>query len=175
MQIHLGEGPGDKLAFLTGKEEIELVERLIRECPCQLTEGSQKILTALVYSSLLSEQQMNVFKPAPCICKGENNHILRKFQPKSVWYVTVLGSLATTQREYVALHAFCRLILQMQNATLKPSRKHFPKHEEQPPAMPECYTPSFIDHLKRTFNGLQLEAIQLAAMHTAAGTREMTN
>lgn len=39
----------------------------------------------------------------------DDDHILRKLQPKGVWYLTVLGSLATTQREYIALHAFRRL------------------------------------------------------------------
>ncbi|KAK1287351.1 putative helicase MAGATAMA 3 [Acorus calamus] len=98
------------------------------------------------------------------------DHVLRKLQIKSTWYLTVLGSLATTQREYIALHAFRRLNMQMQTAILKPSPEHFPKYEEQPPAMPECFTPNFIDHLHRTFNGPQLAAIQWAAMHTAAGT-----
>ncbi|XP_077213886.1 uncharacterized protein LOC143848744 isoform X3 [Tasmannia lanceolata] len=99
-----------------------------------------------------------------------NDHVLRKLQPKGIWYLTVLGSLATTQREYIALHAFRRLNSQMQTAILKPSPEHFPKYEEQPPAMPECFTPNFVDHLRRTFNGPQLAAIQWAAMHTAAGT-----
>lgn len=40
---------------------------------------------------------------------NDDDHILRKMLPKSIWYLTVLGSLATTQREYVALHAFRRL------------------------------------------------------------------
>ncbi|KAK6115467.1 hypothetical protein DH2020_007736 [Rehmannia glutinosa] len=87
-----------------------------------------------------------------------------------VWYLTLLGSLATTQREYVALHAFRRLNLQMQNAILQPSPDQFPKYEEQPPAMPDCFTPNFVEYLHRTFNGPQLAAIQWAAMHTAAGT-----
>ncbi|XP_077224944.1 putative helicase MAGATAMA 3 [Tasmannia lanceolata] len=99
-----------------------------------------------------------------------SDHVLRKLQPKGIWYLTVLGSLATTQREYIALHAFHRLNLQMQNAILKPSPEHFPKYGEQPPAMPVCFTSNFVDHLHRTFNGPQLAAIQWAAMHTAAGT-----
>ncbi|CAA0805655.1 P-loop containing nucleoside triphosphate hydrolases superfamily protein [Striga hermonthica] len=99
-----------------------------------------------------------------------DDHILRKLQPGGVWYLTLLGSLATTQREYVALHAFRRLNLQMQNAILQPSPDQFPKYEEQPPAMPECFTPNFVEYLHRTFNGPQLAAIQWAAMHTAAGT-----
>ncbi|XP_043720948.1 helicase sen1-like [Telopea speciosissima] len=101
---------------------------------------------------------------------SNDDHILKKFHPKGIWYLTVLGSLATTQREYVALHAFRRLNLQMQTAILKPSPEHFPKYEDQPPAMPECFTPNFVEHLHRTFNGPQLAAIQWAAMHTAAGT-----
>ncbi|XP_058096737.1 uncharacterized ATP-dependent helicase C29A10.10c-like [Magnolia sinica] len=102
--------------------------------------------------------------------KIDDDHILRKLQPKGIWYLTVLGSLATTQREYIALHAFRRLSLQMQNAILKPSPEHFPKYEEQPPAMPECFTQNFTEYLHRTFNGPQLSAIKWAAMHTAAGT-----
>ncbi|TYG69709.1 hypothetical protein ES288_D05G252800v1 [Gossypium darwinii] len=102
--------------------------------------------------------------------KVDDDHILRKLQPRSLWYLTVLGSLATTQREYVALHAFCRLNSQMQTAILKPSPDHFPKYEQQSPAMPECFTPNFVDYLHRTFNGPQLAAIQWAATHTAAGT-----
>uniref|UniRef100_A0A2P2MLA3 Uncharacterized protein n=1 Tax=Rhizophora mucronata TaxID=61149 RepID=A0A2P2MLA3_RHIMU len=102
--------------------------------------------------------------------KVDDDHILRKLQPRGIWYLTVLGSLATTQREYIALHAFCRLNLQMQTAILKPGPEHFPKYEQQSPTMPECFTLNFVDHLHRTFNGPQLAAIQWAAMHTAAGT-----
>ncbi|XP_050375988.1 uncharacterized ATP-dependent helicase C29A10.10c-like isoform X2 [Argentina anserina] len=100
----------------------------------------------------------------------DDDHILRKLQPKGTWFLTVLGSLATTQREYVALHAFRRLNVQMQAAILQPSPEHFPKYEQQSPAMPECFTPNFVDHLHRSFNGPQLSAIQWAAVHTASGT-----
>ena len=58
----------------------------------------------------------------------------------------------------------------MQNAILQPSPEHFPKYEQESPAMPECFTQNFVDHLHRTFNDPQLAAIQWAAMHTAAGT-----
>ncbi|XP_062099358.1 uncharacterized protein LOC133805247 [Humulus lupulus] len=101
---------------------------------------------------------------------NDDDHILRKLLPKSTWYLTVLGSLATTQREYVALHAFRRLNSQMQAAILQPSPEHFPKYEQQTPAMPDCFTQNFVDYLHRTFNGPQLAAIQWAATHTAAGT-----
>lgn len=64
-QIHLEEGPGDILVFLTGQEEIESVERLVQERLRQLPEGSQKLLTVPIFSSLPSEQQMKAFMPAP--------------------------------------------------------------------------------------------------------------
>ncbi|XP_047954096.1 helicase sen1-like [Salvia hispanica] len=102
--------------------------------------------------------------------KNDDDHLLRKLRPGDHWYLTPLCSLATTQREYIALHAFRHLHVQMQNAIIQPSPDQFPKYEEQPPAMPDCFTPSFVEHLRRTFNGPQLAAIQWAAMHTAAGT-----
>ncbi|XP_028778182.1 LOW QUALITY PROTEIN: pre-mRNA-splicing factor ATP-dependent RNA helicase DEAH10-like, partial [Neltuma alba] len=64
-QIHLEEGPGDILVFLTGQEEIESIERLINERLKQLPESSQKLLTVPIFAALPSEQQMRVFAPAP--------------------------------------------------------------------------------------------------------------
>ncbi|XP_065860587.1 pre-mRNA-splicing factor ATP-dependent RNA helicase DEAH10 [Euphorbia lathyris] len=64
-QIHLEEAPGDILVFLTGQEEIESVERLVIERLQQLPETSRKLLTVPIFSSLPSEQQMQVFMPAP--------------------------------------------------------------------------------------------------------------
>ncbi|XP_051185779.1 probable helicase MAGATAMA 3 [Lolium perenne] len=109
-----------------------------------------------------------VGNPSDSSCSGTD--ILGKLQPQSTWYLTGIGSLATTQREYVALHAFRRLNVQMQNAVLQPSPEYFPKYQEQPPAMPDCFTPNFSCHLQHSFNGPQLSAIHWAAMHTAAGT-----
>lgn len=40
---------------------------------------------------------------------ADSDHILRKLQPRGMWFLTVLGSVATSQRKYVALHAFRRL------------------------------------------------------------------
>ncbi|WCJ21198.1 RNA helicase family protein [Euphorbia peplus] len=64
-QIHLEESPGDILVFLTGQEEIESVERIVIERLQQLPETSRKLLTVPIFSSLPSEQQMQVFMPAP--------------------------------------------------------------------------------------------------------------
>ncbi|WCJ22099.1 RNA helicase family protein [Euphorbia peplus] len=64
-QIHLVEAPGDILVFLTGQEEIESVERIVIERLQQQPETSRKLLTVPIFSSLPSEQQMQVFMPAP--------------------------------------------------------------------------------------------------------------
>ncbi|KAH7283286.1 hypothetical protein KP509_35G070300 [Ceratopteris richardii] len=97
--------------------------------------------------------------------------VKKKFQSKgTMWYLTVLGSLATTQREYVALHAFQNLQPQMIRAILNPKPEHFPRYDEEAPAMPDCFTQPFVQHLHRNFNEPQLTAIKWAAMHTAAGS-----
>lgn len=59
------EGPGDILAFLTGQEEIESIEKLIHGRLDKLPDDKRKVMTVPIYSSLPSEQQMNAFKPAP--------------------------------------------------------------------------------------------------------------
>ncbi|CAO2830197.1 unnamed protein product [Amaranthus hypochondriacus] len=64
-QIHLEEGPGDILVFLTGQEEIESVEGLVRDKLPQLPEVNRNIVTVPIYASLPSEQQMKAFMPAP--------------------------------------------------------------------------------------------------------------
>nr|KAJ0212274.1 hypothetical protein LSAT_V11C400184800 [Lactuca sativa] len=64
-QIHLEEGPGDILVFLSGQEEIESIEGLVRENLKKLPEANQKVLILPLFSSLPSEKQMKVFAPAP--------------------------------------------------------------------------------------------------------------
>lgn len=64
-QIHLEEGPGDILVFLSGQEEIESVEGLVRENVKKLPEANKKLLVLPLFSSLPSEKQMKVFSPAP--------------------------------------------------------------------------------------------------------------
>ncbi|KAK1422922.1 hypothetical protein QVD17_18211 [Tagetes erecta] len=64
-QIHLEEGPGDILVFLSGQEEIESIEGLVRENLKKLPEANQKLLIFPLFSSLPSEKQMKVFTPAP--------------------------------------------------------------------------------------------------------------
>ena len=64
--------------------------------------------------------------------------------------------------------------MQMIKAILNPKPEFFPRYEEEPPAMPECFTPPFHQHLHRHFNNPQLGAIKWAAMHTASGTHNTT-
>ncbi|KAI3693055.1 hypothetical protein L6452_32883 [Arctium lappa] len=63
--IHLEEGPGDILVFLSGQEEIESIEGLVRENLKKLPEACQKLLILPLFSSLPSEKQLKVFTPAP--------------------------------------------------------------------------------------------------------------
>ncbi|MFS7960335.1 putative RNA helicase [Helianthus anomalus] len=63
--IHMEEGPGDILVFLSGQEEIESIEGLVHENLKKLPEANQKLLIYPLFSSLPSEKQMKVFTPAP--------------------------------------------------------------------------------------------------------------
>uniref|UniRef100_A0A7I4EI91 RNA helicase n=1 Tax=Physcomitrium patens TaxID=3218 RepID=A0A7I4EI91_PHYPA len=63
--IHLEEIPGDILLFLTGQEEIESMERLLKERASHLSPKVPKLLVVPIYAALPSEQQMRVFQPAP--------------------------------------------------------------------------------------------------------------
>jgi ATP-dependent RNA helicase DHX8/PRP22 len=58
------EASGDILVFLTGQEEIESMERLLRERAAYLPEGMQNLSVVSIYAALPSEQQMQAFKPA---------------------------------------------------------------------------------------------------------------
>lgn len=59
------EKPGDILVFLTGQDEIESVDRLVRERLQHLPEDSRKLLPLSIFAALPSEQQMRAFAPAP--------------------------------------------------------------------------------------------------------------
>ncbi|CAF2137149.1 BnaA02g07640D [Brassica napus] len=61
-QIHLEEKPGDILVFLTGQDEIESVERLVKERLEHLPEDKRKLLPLPIFSS---DQLMTVSAPAP--------------------------------------------------------------------------------------------------------------
>ena len=62
------------------------------------------------------------------------------------------------------------------NAILQPRPELFPGYADMaPPAMPDCFTSPFIQHLHSGFNAPQLAAIQWAAAHTAAGTADVNS
>lgn len=43
-QLHSQEGPGDVLVFLTGQEEIEAVQQLLKPARCALWPGTLQVL-----------------------------------------------------------------------------------------------------------------------------------
>ncbi|PLB44029.1 P-loop containing nucleoside triphosphate hydrolase protein [Aspergillus steynii IBT 23096] len=63
--IHLQEGDGDILVFLTGREEIDTTVQLISERAASLHPKAQGILALPLYSGLTTDQQMYVFEPTP--------------------------------------------------------------------------------------------------------------
>ncbi|KAF7158094.1 hypothetical protein CNMCM6106_004416 [Aspergillus hiratsukae] len=63
--IHLQEGDGDILVFLTGREEIETTIQLITERAATLHPKTPDLLPLPLYSGLTTDQQMYVFEPAP--------------------------------------------------------------------------------------------------------------
>ena len=65
MQIHLTEGPGDILVFLTGQEEIETACQILTARMKALGKGAKPLLVLPVYSALPSEMQTKIFEPAP--------------------------------------------------------------------------------------------------------------
>ncbi|EGG20936.1 vacuolar protein sorting-associated protein 13 family protein [Cavenderia fasciculata] len=72
LQIHVNEknddqdgNGGDILVFLTGREEIEALERLMVERIPRLPPDSRQLIVCPIYSALPQEQQMKVFERTP--------------------------------------------------------------------------------------------------------------
>eukprot|EP00004_Rigifila_ramosa_P019964 TRINITY_DN5154_c0_g1_i1.p1 TRINITY_DN5154_c0_g1~~TRINITY_DN5154_c0_g1_i1.p1 ORF type:complete len:709 (-),score=178.13 TRINITY_DN5154_c0_g1_i1:47-2173(-) len=65
IQIHLCEGPGDILLFLTGEEEIEDACRRISREAQQLGPDVGDLRCVPLYSTLPPAQQQRIFDPAP--------------------------------------------------------------------------------------------------------------
>ncbi|KAI9594052.1 putative ATP-dependent RNA helicase prh1 [Syncephalis fuscata] len=64
-QIHQEQAVGDILVFLTGQEDIESLDRLIRDYAARLPEDSAQLLPCPIFSALPPSQQARVFNPAP--------------------------------------------------------------------------------------------------------------
>lgn len=65
MEIHINEGSGDILVFLTGQEEIDTCCELLYERVKTLGDTIQDLLILPVYSALPSEIQSKIFEPTP--------------------------------------------------------------------------------------------------------------
>lgn len=67
LQIHLDEGPGDILVFLTGHDDIEAAEQLLSQRASILLMDSQHfgLIIVPLYAALAPEAQLRVFEPAP--------------------------------------------------------------------------------------------------------------
>lgn len=65
MQIHMCEGEGDILVFLTGQEEIEEACKRIKKEVEKLEKNAGQLVCIPLYSSLPPSQQERIFDPAP--------------------------------------------------------------------------------------------------------------
>jgi pre-mRNA-splicing factor ATP-dependent RNA helicase DHX16 len=65
MQIHLTQPPGDVLVFLTGQEEIELVQENLVALSKRLGRRMPELIIAPIYAALPPELQAKIFRPTP--------------------------------------------------------------------------------------------------------------
>lgn len=64
-QIHITQGKGDILVFLTGQEEIEAAEQNLQETARKLGSKVPEMVVCPIYASLPSELQSKIFEPTP--------------------------------------------------------------------------------------------------------------
>ena len=64
LAIHVSQGPGDILIFMTGQEDIEVTCELIEERLAQLVDPP-KLLVLPIYSQMPADLQAKIFDPAP--------------------------------------------------------------------------------------------------------------
>lgn len=64
-QIHVTQGPGDILVFLTGQEEIEAAEQSLQETSRKLGNKIPEMIICPIYANLPSELQTKIFEPTP--------------------------------------------------------------------------------------------------------------
>jgi ATP-dependent RNA helicase DHX8/PRP22 len=72
IRIHLHEGPGDVLAFLTGSDECEKSKTLCFEILQKLESKGKPVASMLIlalYGAMSSEEQAKVFKSTPKDCR----------------------------------------------------------------------------------------------------------
>ncbi len=73
LQIHVTQPLGDILVFLTGQEEIEACEELLKERTKRLGSKIRELLIVPIYANLPSDMQAKVFEPTP---KGARKVVL---------------------------------------------------------------------------------------------------
>jgi ATP-dependent RNA helicase DHX33 len=64
LQLHRSSGPGDMLVFLTGREEIESLQGVLKQCQALFPADWQEMCVQPLYAALPSRHQQDVFKPA---------------------------------------------------------------------------------------------------------------
>ncbi|KAL1985613.1 hypothetical protein VTN96DRAFT_7593 [Rasamsonia emersonii] len=64
LAIHVSQGPGDILVFMTGQEDIEVTCELIEE-RLKLLNDPPKLIILPIYSQMPAEQQAKIFEKAP--------------------------------------------------------------------------------------------------------------
>jgi pre-mRNA-splicing factor ATP-dependent RNA helicase DHX16 len=64
-QIHVTQGKGDILVFLTGQEEIEAAEQNLQETARKLGSKIPEMIICPIYANLPSELQAKIFEPTP--------------------------------------------------------------------------------------------------------------
>ena len=64
-QIHITQGTGDILVFLTGQEEIEAMEASLQETARKLGSKVREMLICPIYANLPTDLQAKIFEPTP--------------------------------------------------------------------------------------------------------------
>ena len=64
-QIHISQGKGDILVFLTGQEEIEAAEANLQETARKLGSKIRELIICPIYANLPSDLQAKIFEPTP--------------------------------------------------------------------------------------------------------------
>ena len=65
LQVHEKEEKGDMLLFLTGREEIESVQRVLQRCRSLFPSDWQDMEVYPLYAALPTHEQQKVFQETP--------------------------------------------------------------------------------------------------------------
>ncbi|KAH1246480.1 Pre-mRNA-splicing factor ATP-dependent RNA helicase DEAH1 [Glycine max] len=65
LQIHVTQPPGDILVFLTGQEEIETAEEILKHRTRGLGTKISELIICPIYANLPTELQAKIFEPTP--------------------------------------------------------------------------------------------------------------